>query len=263
MKHNTTLVRYSEIGTKGLNRSFFENKLIHNIKDCLIKNKIKDFKIKKESGRILIFSDKKCSNLKNVFGIASFSYALELHFKDINKTALSLIKKQKTFRISARRLDKNFPITSQKLNEEIGAYIIKNKNIKVSLKKPDINIGIEIINKRIYIFIEKIRGYLGLPVTTEGSSYLHIKNLKRAIVAGFLILKRGSSLTLSKNLPLLKKFEYGFKIKTRKENKNDRNIITDEINLKNIKKKENKLILNPLIGLTTKQMNDIYKKISH
>ena len=262
MKHNTIIIRYSEIGIKGLNRKYFEDKLINNIKDCLTKNKIKEFKIKKESGRILIFTDNECNNLKNVFGIASFSYALEIPFEDINKTALNLIKNQKTFRISAKRLDKSFPKTSQQLNEDLGEYILNHKKIKVSLKKPEINIGVEIINNKIYIFTETKKGFSGLPVSSEGNSYLKVKDLKKSAVAGFLILKRGSSLTLSKKLPKLKKFEYGFEFNVRKENENDKVIVTDETDLRKLKKEENKLILTPLIGLSNKEINEIYKRIN-
>ncbi len=262
MKFNTVLIRYSEIGIKGLNRPYFENKLITNIKDCLVKNKVKDFKSKKESGRILIFTDKKCDKLSNVFGIASFSYALDILPEDLNKKALSLVKNQKSFRISARRLDKTFLKTSQQINEELGGYILDNKKIKVSLKEPEIDIGIEIINKKIYIFSETIKGFSGLPVGTEGSSYLRVKNEKNSIVSSFLILKRGASLTLSKKLPKLKKFEYGFEFKVRKENENDKVIVTDEIDLRKIKKEENRLILTPLIGLSDKEINNIYKIIN-
>ena len=262
MKHNTVLVRYSEIGIKGLNRPYFENKLINNMKDCLAKNKVKDFKTKKESGRILIFTDKKCDKLSNVFGIASFSYALDILPEDLNKTALSLVKKQKSFRISARRLDKTFPKTSQQINEDTGSYILDNKKIKVSLKEPEIDIGIEIINGKVYIFSETVKGFSGLPVGTEGSAYLRVKNIKNSLVASFLILKRGASLTLSKKLPKLKKFEYGFEFKVRKENETDKVIVLDETDLIKIKKEKDRLILTPLIGLSEKEINGIYKIIN-
>lgn len=251
---NTIIVRYSEIGIKGLNRPFFENKLIKNIKDCL---KGIDYKLEKPRGRILIYTKNKCSKLKYVFGIASFSHAIKTD--NINKTALKLVKKEKTFRITSKRLDKNFKKTSQKLNEEVGEYILNNKKIKVKLEDPEINIGIEIINNKIYVFKDKIKGLNGLPVNSEGHAYLRVKDKKKSLVAAFLILKRGTSLTLSKKLPL-KKFEHGFNIKTGKEN--DKTIILDETNLKNIKREKNKLILTPLVGLTNHHINGIHKKIT-
>lgn len=254
---NTIIIRYSEIGIKGLNRPYFENKLIKNIKDCLNKNKV-NYKIIKTRGRILIHTRNKCPKLKYVFGIASFSHATETN--DINKTALKLIKKEKTFRITAKRLNKSFKKTSQQINEDVGEYILSKRKIMVKLKESEINIGIEIINNKAYIFKDKIKGLNGLPVTTEGEAYLRVKDNKKSLVVAFLILKRGTSLTLSKKIPL-KKFEYGFKIKTRKENINDKVIVIDETNLRNVKKEKAKLILTPLIGLHAKQINDIYERI--
>ena len=253
---NVVIVRYSEIGTKGLNRPYFEDKLISNIRTCLNKKPI----IKKFRGRIFIYTDKNYGKLRYIFGISSFSPAAEIFLEDVNQKVLSLIKNEKTFRITAKRIDKNFPKTSQQLNEEIGSFIQKHKKIDVDLNNPQINIGVEIINNHAYIFKNTFKGLNGLPILTEGRAFARVKDKKKSMVAAFLILKRGTPVSTSLKL-LLSKFEYGFKIHVRKENDNDKVIITDETNLKNIKREKDKLILSPLIGLTENQIDNIYKKI--
>ena len=253
---NIVIVRYSEIGTKGLNRPYFEDKLISNLRTCLNNKPI----IKKFRGRIFIYTDKNYGKLRYIFGISSFSPALEIPLEDINQNVLSLIKKEKTFRITAKRIDKNFPKTSQQLNEEIGSFIQKHKKINVDLDNPQINIGVEIINNHAYVFKNTFKGLNGLPILTEGRAYIRAKDKMKSTVAAFLILKRGTPVSTSLKLPL-NKFEYGFKIHIREENENEKIIITDETNLKNIKREKDKLILSPLIGLTENQIDNIYKKI--
>src|SRR3989344_5731390 len=253
---NVVIVRYSEIGTKGLNRPYFEDKLISNIRTCLNKKPI----IKKFRGRIFIYTDKNYGKLRYIFGISSFSPALEIPIEEINKNVLFLIKNEKTFRITSKRIDKNFPKTSQQLNEEIGSFIQKHKKINVNLDNPQINIGVEIINNRAYIFKNTFKGLNGLPILTGGRAYVRVKDIKKSTVSAFLILKRGTPVSTSQKLPL-NKFEHCFKIHVRKENENEKIIITDETNLKNIKREKDKLILHPLIGLTDAQINNLYKKI--
>ena len=54
------LVRYGEIGLKGLNRNFFENKLVKNIKSAVAR-KTENFNILKKQGRIIVEADKDIS----------------------------------------------------------------------------------------------------------------------------------------------------------------------------------------------------------
>ena len=101
--HDTVLVRYGEISLKGDNRNFFERKLVENIKKRLDEGKVKFSNIARPRGRIIIETAQKCSCLKKVFGITSFSYAVSTNpeIEDIKKAALPLIKKlskSKSFR---------------------------------------------------------------------------------------------------------------------------------------------------------------------
>ena len=190
---------------------------------------------------------------------------------------LELLKNENHVRGLAKSLNTNHMAMVRKIKElsnanvvdytlkgknKVYEVIIDNKKIKVSLKEPEIDIGIEIINGKVYIFSETVKGFSGLPVGTEGSAYLRVKNIKNSLVASFLILKRGASLTLSKKLTKLKKFEYGFEFKARKENENDKVIVLDETDLIKIKKEKDRLILTPLIGLRNKELNGIYKIIN-
>ena len=96
-----------------------------------------------------------------------------------------------TFRISTKRQDKNFHLTSQETNQLIGAQVVERTSKKVNLNNPDLNIIIELVNGKAYIGHEKITGYGGLPVGTGEKALSLISSGIDSPVASFLLLKRG------------------------------------------------------------------------
>ena len=209
---DTILCRYGELALKGRNREMFEQRLISNIRICLKLNKI-NFKISKVRGRIIIKTKDKCDCLKNVFGLVSFSRAIEteLNMDKIQENCLKLYTNG-SFRISAHRVTKTF-LSSQEINENAGELIF-NKNAKVKLKNPDVEIGIEIIDNKAYVFNEKIKCFGGLPVGVTGLVSLLLQD-KKSLDAGYLMLKRGCCLEVigKLNYDYLKKYNYGCEIK--------------------------------------------------
>lgn len=253
------LVRYGEIFLKGKNRSMFEKKLVSNIKDCLKKNKISFNKILHISNRVLVYSNVDCSCIKYVFGITSISKAYEINqeINAMNETALKLYKKG-SFRISAQRLEKKFKHTSNQINKIVGAFIVKNKKAKVSLENPGTNIGIELFNNNAYIFNEKINCLGGLPVGVEGKVALILED-KNSLIAGILMLKRGCSIVLVEkkkiDCSLLKKFCYGFDLKSATAIPKDAKAIVVNDTLDGIKKRNfAKTVFRPLIGYKKEEL---------
>lgn len=249
------IVRYGEISTKGKNRAYFEKKLVRNIK-LQLKNKFE--KIERLRGRILVYSDENLDDLKNIFGIVSFSKAfeVELNLDDIKKKALSLYKKG-TFRISTSRLEKNFELSSQEINEQVGEYIIKNKDVKVNLKNPDTEIFIELFNGKSYIFDNKIKCLRGLPISVSGKVNVIAEN-DDSLVAAFLMMKRGCSVCFIKknkiDIDKLKKF-YPYNLEVL--NKAEDVIVTSET-LDNLNEDiNNKDVLKPLLGYQRDEIEKI------
>lgn len=213
------LIHYHEIALKGKNRAFFENKLAENIKKSL--KSLGIFEVKRLSGRLLVrLADKRGlqtdwrglveERLKKVFGIAHFCFShthrytqmrnqidTDKFIKDLCEDILELIKdkKFKSFKIDTKRADKNFPMTSQKINEKIGEHILdKIKNIKVNLENPDLTVFIEILPKQVFIYTEKIKGPGGLPVGTAGKVVSLISSGIDSPVASYNIMRRGAKI---------------------------------------------------------------------
>ncbi|MAG77852.1 hypothetical protein CL616_00645 [archaeon] len=241
------LVKYGEIALKGKNRNLFEKKLKENIKDCLKKNQIPFKLVKRHRGRILIETENECKQLKDVFGIVSFSYVKEfpLNLEIIKQQALKLYK-EGTFRITCKRADKIFK-KSPEIEREVGAYVVENTNAKVKLKDPDTTIYIEIFNKQAYIYNKKHKGLGGLPVGIQGTIGLLLQD-ETSIDVGIKLMKRGCSLLLigEGNIDKLKEYEYGFRLKHGKQSDVFALAVNDTLNtLRDYN--QDKLILRPLI----------------
>lgn len=202
---NFVICHYSEIALKGGNRSFFERKLVENIKKSINSEFVLD--IKKISGRILIILNDGVikseieESLKRVFGISNFLFCIKTKstIEDISRELTLILEKEKfkTFRITTKRSEKNTPNTSQQINEQVGANIFNHfKDISVNLENPDINCFVEIVSGSAYISIKKIQGLNGLPVGTGGKVVLMLSGGIDSPVAGFMAMSRGLNVIL-------------------------------------------------------------------
>lgn len=196
------ICHYNEIALKGKNRGFFESALIENIRRHLRAFAPKEFvSVERLHGRILVHLSPKADPkkitpvIKNIFGIANFSYAVAVDLDPdiIKKNCLELLKnkKFKTFRISTQRSNKKFPLTSQKTNEEIGEYIMNTLKKKVSLEHADVECFVEIAEKQAFIYAEKLKGGGGLPVGSGGRALVLLSGGFDSPVAAYFAMKRG------------------------------------------------------------------------
>jgi len=193
------LVHYSEVGLKGKNRAFFENKLRQNIRIAL--RDITRVKVKNEYGRFVLHLDRSnnlplvVERLKNIPGLAYFNVAYpgDTDVEKLKHQVLEHIQEYQfdSFRIQTRRSDKQYPLTSVEVNRIVGARIVEALNKKVDLKNPGLTCTIEIFNKQAYYSFEKNPGLRGLPV---GSSAKVVSLLSSGIdspVASFRMMTRG------------------------------------------------------------------------
>ncbi len=199
---NFVIVHYSEIGLKKGNRNFFESALIANIKRVLPPPLF--LTVKKISGRLLInLTEEGIKNeevvkkvLGSIFGIAHFLFCLKIlpEITALKKETITLLSEQKfkTFRIRVKRSEKSFPLTSLKLNQEIGEAVLGSlKGIKVDLENPEITCWIEIVGQDVFLSIKKNRGLGGLPTGTGGYALSLLSGGIDSPVASFLAMSRG------------------------------------------------------------------------
>ncbi|QQG38627.1 MAG: tRNA 4-thiouridine(8) synthase ThiI [Candidatus Woesearchaeota archaeon] len=203
------VVHYSEIGTKGKNRPFFEKKLVDNIRSAFAKETYKT--IKRSYGRIIIELQDNVDlkaveqRLKETSGIANFSftYYSDLDLEKIKEKLLEIAKehKDKTFRISAKRSNKEFKPDSQELNEVLGELLVNKLGMKVSLGKPEVAFFVEITERGAFIYTDKIAGFGGLPVGVTGKVVSLLSGGLDSPVASYKMFKRGCSVVFVHFLP--------------------------------------------------------------
>lgn len=196
------IIRYGEIALKGLNKSYFEKKLIQHIKSNL-----EDFspsKIWKSNGLIFatmenVNEDEFIERVKRVFGIVSVSpaYEFDSSLDNIKKAALKLINEKlesynfKSFKVETRRGNKSFPLNSPEISREVGGFILRNTTgLHVDVHNPECYIYVD-VREKSYVYTEKIAGYGGLPIGTNGKAMLLLSGGIDSPVAGWMIAKRG------------------------------------------------------------------------
>ncbi len=201
---------YGEIALKGGNRKLFEEKLVENIKKSL-KNKgiVFDY-VKRISGRILVkLSETRRSalceiyvgqtsvemDLKKVFGISYFAFAkqAEQDIENIKNKAIEILKIEKfeSFKVETKRGNKNFNLTSQQINEQLGEAVMEGLDKKVDLHNPDIILYVEITEKYAFLYTKKIEGPGGLPLGVSSKAVCLISGGIDSPVASYLMMKRG------------------------------------------------------------------------
>ena len=193
---NLLLVRYGEIFLKGQNRPLFMRALVKRIKYA-----VKDLgaTVLLHDGRILVSDfddlDECIRRVTKVFGVHSVCPAVEMPKDDFdalcNQAVAMMADLSGTFRVTARRSDKNYFMDSPAINIEMGHRILTaNKNLSVDVKKPQHTMNVE-IRDMAYLYVKVIPAVGGMPVGTNGRATLLLSGGIDSPVAGWMIAKRG------------------------------------------------------------------------
>ncbi|MFJ7827071.1 tRNA uracil 4-sulfurtransferase ThiI [Psychrobacillus sp. NPDC096623] len=202
MKWEKILVRYGELSTKGRNRKQFISHLRNNIRFSFVD--LPNIKIQAERDRMFLTSSDDSEihalieRLPKIFGIQSFSpvASCSKELDDIQATALqimdSLDSQDKTFRVTVKRSDKFFPLDTYELQSVVASNVLRQyPTLKVQMKKPEIDLRIEVLNDAVYMMAQVIPGAGGMPLGSNGRSLLMLSGGIDSPVAGYMLLKRG------------------------------------------------------------------------
>lgn len=218
MDEMVVLIRYGEVALKGGNRHHFERILMRRIKEKV--SDLMDPDIKSKGGLLIMditkeinglnetkkndFLGRLRSKLLSVFGIDSISFALitKPNLSYIIDAAPGFVEQLRrdraidTFKVEAKRSDKSFPAKSPEIASKVGAGILKAvKNIGVDVHNPDLIVNVNVRNENAYIYEDRIRGQGGLPLGACGKGLLLLSGGIDSPVAGFLMARRGMSIS--------------------------------------------------------------------
>jgi thiamine biosynthesis protein ThiI len=96
-----------------------------------------------------------------------------------------------SFRISARRAFKTYPMTSVELNRALGAFVLERVPTRVDLRQPEVDIGVEVLPSETFVTLDRLAGPGGLPVGASGTVAALLSGGIDSPVAAWRMMKRG------------------------------------------------------------------------
>jgi len=195
----SVIVHYQEIALKGKNRPWFLAKLVRNLRTATADLDVKSVRIL--MGRIEIVLGPGASwdavrdRLRRVFGVGNFARAGRAPL-DVEAIAARILEdlgdqQAATFRVSARRADKRFPLTSPEIEREVGGRIKEARGWTVNLAHPELTIHVEALTDEAFYFFGKDRGAGGLPVGASGKVVCLLSGGIDSPVSAWRMMRRG------------------------------------------------------------------------
>ena len=218
---NSIVIHYKELALKGNNRPWFIRVLVRNLHVALAGLDVRA--IRSVMGRIEIelggdppsaerpapnaeprapsvVWDEVRDRVRRIFGIANFSYGgrAPLDLRALAETILADLEDRhpESFRVSVRRADKRFPLTSPQIEREVGGRIEEAKGWRVDLDHATFTIHIEMLSDGAFYFFGKESGAGGLPTGTGGRVACLLSGGIDSPVAAYRMMRRGCSALL-------------------------------------------------------------------
>jgi thiamine biosynthesis protein ThiI len=196
---NSVVVHYQEIALKGRNRPWFIGRLVRNIRTAT--SDLDVARVVPRVGRIEVILgsagawDAVAERLRHVFGVANFSRAALVPL-DVDVVAERILNdlgdpQVSTFRVSARRADKRFPLTSPQIEREVGGRIKQATGWRVNLDKPELTIYVEALTGEAFYYFGKHPGPGGMPTGVSGRVVALLSGGIDSPVAAYRLMKRG------------------------------------------------------------------------
>jgi tRNA uracil 4-sulfurtransferase len=196
---HVVLVHYHELGLKRGNRPLFLRHLARNLRRAT--SDLGTVNLRQVSGRLLLELDEHPDpaavrdRVRRVCGVASAALAYRVvSTVEAMKAVVAELVEGRTFasfRISARRAFKTYPLTSVELNRQLGAFVLERVATKVDLRQPKLEIHVEVMPAETFVYVDPEPGPGGLPVGASGTVAALLSGGIDSPVAAWRMMKRG------------------------------------------------------------------------
>jgi thiamine biosynthesis protein ThiI len=197
--HPVVVVHYHEISLKRGNRPLFLRHLARNLERATAD--LGPVTLRQRPGRIVLDLDDNpqpeavVERARRVCGVASVSmgYRTSSTLQAMQSLIGRLVEGRTfgSFRISARRAFKTYPMSSVELNRALGAFVLERVPTRVSLEHPEVDIVVEVLPDETFVSLDRRPGPGGLPVGASGTVAALISGGIDSPVAAWRMLKRG------------------------------------------------------------------------
>ena len=202
------IVHYDEIALKGGNRADFERQLVRNLNDML-KARGLPLRARNARGRIFIEAREAGAALPDDWrerlraalslfpGVAYFGFTevAEKSMEALEALAPVFVERLlgHTFRVSARRVDKRFPLNSTEIERAFAAAVFRaapDGALKAAMRGFQRALQVEVLEHAIIAYVKE-PGIGGLAVGSSGRAVPLLSAGFDSPVATFLMMKRG------------------------------------------------------------------------
>ena len=197
------LLKQGEIVLKGLNRRYFEDKLISNAKRRLAAYGKFDVSATQSTVYIEPQSDEcdmdgALEAMTKVFGVVGVTRALacekdkDAMFEAAKTYLADDLRAAKSFKVESKRSDKSFPMTSIELSQYVGNLLSDAfPDIAVDVHDPELVVSLEVREKAAYVHAKSLPGAGGLPVGANGRAVTLLSGGIDSPVSSYMIARRG------------------------------------------------------------------------
>ena len=194
------VVHYHEISLKRGNRPLFLRHLARNLRSATAD--LGPLVLRQRPGRIVLDLDEHPQpeavrdRVLRVCGVASVSLGYRTSATlDAMKSVIGRLVEGRqfaSFRISARRAFKTYPMSSVELNRALGAFVLERvPTTRVSLERFEVEIVVEVLPDETFVSLDRQSGPGGLPVGAGGTVAALLSGGIDSPVAAWRMMKRG------------------------------------------------------------------------
>ena len=203
VNYDCVLIKYGELALRGANRPLFEKALRDALNEGV--SAFGGLYAVSDVGRLVVRTRQTdgeydflsvAERVSKIAGVVCACPALsdkDISIENIKAVSLKIMRSlpRASFRVTATRADKNYPLSSTEIAAVAGEHILANTSgFHVDLSRPQINLRVE-VRGRVFFYIEEVKGFGGLPRGTAGAALALLSGGIDSPVAMFLTGKRG------------------------------------------------------------------------
>lgn len=199
MLRPVVVVHYGEIALKGGNRPVFLRQLRRNVERAIAD--LGAAAVRGLTGRLVIEVESHPEpgavrdRMRRVCGVtsAALGWRVPSELPAMQDAVARAVEGRSfpSFRITARRAFKTFPLSSVEMNRVLGAFVQTRVPARVDLRNPALTVHVEVLPAETFVYADRVAGPGGLPVGVSGLVAALLSGGIDSPVAAWRMLKRG------------------------------------------------------------------------
>ena len=200
------LLKQGEVVLKGLNKRYFEQKLLANIRKRL--KQIGNFRVYCVQSTVYVEPEDDAADMdeafeamRHVFGIIALTRAAACEknedaiFEKAREYLREDMENAASFKVETRRSDKSFHMTSIQLSQYVGGLLADAfPDTRVDVRHPELVVHLEVRDYAAYVHAAPTPGAGGMPVGSTGRAITLLSGGIDSPVSSYMIARRGVKL---------------------------------------------------------------------